>query len=81
MLDGLDELKAVYTDLYAPLFGKHSIVGRSVVIHAADASRWVCASIGYSGDVVVAEAEFSGDVDGEWGLTSGGYYTSCQAVI
>lgn len=52
-------------DLYLPLFGKHSIVGRSVVIHSQTGSRWVCANIGYPGPVVVAEAEFNGEVEGK----------------
>jgi hypothetical protein len=28
------------------LFGPDSIIGRSIVIHKADSSRWVCAAIG-----------------------------------
>ena len=48
-----------------PLFGKHSIVGRSIVIHSTSGSRWICANIGYPGPVVVAKAEFNGDVVGK----------------
>lgn len=59
------EIDEFYTDLYLPLFGKHSIVGRSVVIHTQDGSRWICSNIGYPGAVVVAESEFNGDAEGK----------------
>ena len=39
-------VSAQYTDDHLTLFGPDSIVGRSIVIHKADASRWVCATIG-----------------------------------
>jgi len=34
-----------YTDDRLPMFGEHSIVGRSIVIHKNDGTRWVCATI------------------------------------
>lgn len=37
----------IYADFNLPLFGVYSIVGRSVVIHRPDGSRWICAMIGY----------------------------------
>jgi Cu/Zn superoxide dismutase len=39
-------VSAQYTDVHLTLFGPDIIVGRSIVIHKADASRWVCATIG-----------------------------------
>ena len=45
-------------DSYLPLYGVHSIVGRSVVIHRNDNTRWVCANIEYPSDVTVAYSPF-----------------------
>ena len=64
LLTDKENLDAMYTDLYLPLFGKHSIVGRSIVIHKKDGARWICSNIGYPGPVIVAKAEFNGDVEG-----------------
>ena len=47
-----------FVDTYLPLYGVHSIVGRSVVIHRNDNSRWVCANIEYPSDVTVAYSPF-----------------------
>uniref|UniRef100_A0A3B4ZJ90 Superoxide dismutase copper/zinc binding domain-containing protein n=1 Tax=Stegastes partitus TaxID=144197 RepID=A0A3B4ZJ90_9TELE len=44
---GLNAVDAKFTDFHLPLFGRNSIVGRSVVIHLTDGARYVCASIGY----------------------------------
>uniref|UniRef100_A0A672YNJ8 Uncharacterized protein n=1 Tax=Sphaeramia orbicularis TaxID=375764 RepID=A0A672YNJ8_9TELE len=52
-------------DFNLPLFGRNSIVGRSVVIHQTDGSRYVCASISYPGEVVVGRAIFRSPVVGE----------------
>lgn len=49
---------AVFVDMNLPLFGSNSIVGRSVVIHNPDGSRWICSTIGYSDAVVTAVAVF-----------------------
>lgn len=48
-LSGLDIIVQQSTDDNLPLFGTHSIVGRSVVIHYDDAtgSRWICENINY----------------------------------
>ena len=51
-----------YMDTYLPLYGVHSIVGRSVVIHRNDGSRWVCANIEYPNDVTVAYSPFRKNV-------------------
>ena len=49
---------AVFVDMNLPLFGSNSIIGRSVVIDSAEGLHWICASIGYSGPVITAEANF-----------------------
>lgn len=64
-LAGKNEVDAVFTDFNLPLFGQNSIVGRSVVIHKTDGSRYICASISYPGEVIVARARFQGPVVGE----------------
>ncbi|XP_015786399.1 uncharacterized protein LOC107363652 [Tetranychus urticae] len=48
----------IHVDLNLPLFGRHSIIGRSLVIHKIDDSNWICATIGYPGPVVTAVATF-----------------------
>ena len=55
------------TDWNLPLFGRYSIVGRSIVIHRkTSGSRWVCATIGYpAGEVVTAIATFRNPVVGQ----------------
>lgn len=60
-----NEIDMVFTDFNLPLFGQNSIVGRSVVIHQPDGTRFVCASIGYPGEIVVAKARFQSPVVGE----------------
>lgn len=64
-LAGKNELDMMFTDYSLPLFGKNSIVGRSVVIHQLDGARYVCASISYPGEVIVARARFQSHVVGE----------------
>ncbi|XP_076023423.1 uncharacterized protein cusr isoform X2 [Genypterus blacodes] len=64
-LQGQNQTDAVFTDFNLPLFGSNSIVGRSVVIHLLDGSRFVCSSIGYPGEVIVAQAKFRRHVVGE----------------
>lgn len=44
-LAGLDELSAVYTDPNVPLFGPFAVIGRSIVIHRPDGSRWLCSDV------------------------------------
>nr|XP_019939395.1 PREDICTED: uncharacterized protein LOC109627343 [Paralichthys olivaceus] len=64
-LAGKNETDMVFTDFNLPLFGQNSIVGRSVVIHQTDGSRYVCASISYPGSVTIGRARFQGPVIGE----------------
>jgi len=51
-------VSGIYTDSYLSLYGVHSILGRSVVIHRSNGDRWVCANIEYPGDVIVAYSPF-----------------------
>lgn len=60
-----NEVNVTFADFNLPLFGQNSIVGRSVVIHQTDGVRYVCASISYPGEVIVARAIFQGPVVGE----------------
>ena len=48
----------VYEDVFLPLYGVYSIVGRSVVIHRGDGARWVCANIEYPSDVTIVYSPF-----------------------
>ncbi|XP_053206055.1 uncharacterized protein LOC128390368 [Panonychus citri] len=54
----------VHVDLNLPLFGRHSIIGRSLVIHKTDGEAWICATIGYPGAVTTAVATFHSPVVG-----------------
>ncbi|XP_077462293.1 uncharacterized protein cusr [Stigmatopora argus] len=58
-----------FHDFNLPLFGRNSIVGRSVVIHLTDGARYVCASIGYPGEVIVARARFTSPLVGDMWFT------------
>ncbi|XP_041838085.1 uncharacterized protein cusr [Melanotaenia boesemani] len=60
-----NEVNVSFTDFNLPLFGQNSIVGRSVVIHQPDGARFVCARIGYPGEVMTGRAIFQGLVVGE----------------
>ena len=53
-----------HIDAYLPLYGVHSIVGRSVVIHRSNGARWVCANIEYPSDVTVAYSPFRASLIG-----------------
>ena len=53
-----------HIDEYLPLYGVHSIVGRSVVIHRSNGARWVCANIEYPSDVTVAYSPFRANLIG-----------------
>lgn len=64
-LTGLNEVDEAFTDPSLPLFGPNSIAGRSIVIHRQNGARFVCASIGYPGEVTVARARFRSHVVGE----------------
>ncbi|KAG7223647.1 hypothetical protein INR49_015372 [Caranx melampygus] len=64
-LAGKNEVDVMFSDYNLPLFGQNSIVGRSVVIHLTDGSRYACASIGFPGEVIVARARFQSPVIGD----------------
>ncbi|XP_035493913.1 uncharacterized protein cusr [Scophthalmus maximus] len=64
-LAGKNKVDMVFVDFNLPLFGQNSIVGRSVVIHQTNGARYVCASISYPGEVIVARARFQSPVIGE----------------
>lgn len=63
-MKGLDTFEEYFKDWNLPLFGKNSIIGRSVVVHYPNSTRWVCSTIGYPGEVLSAEAIFKGPVSG-----------------
>ncbi|XP_069507862.1 uncharacterized protein [Ambystoma mexicanum] len=63
-LDGMNAFASMITDWNLPLFGRNSIVGRSIVIHKADNSRFSCGTIGYEGDMITAVAVFRKTVVG-----------------
>ncbi|XP_066510371.1 uncharacterized protein [Hoplias malabaricus] len=56
--------QASFTDWNLPLFGKNSIVGRSVVLHQPNGTRFACTNIGYPGEVITARAIFQSPVVG-----------------
>ncbi|XP_019732329.1 uncharacterized protein cusr isoform X2 [Hippocampus comes] len=64
-----NEVEMTFEDYNLPLFGQNSIVGRSVVIHLTDGARYVCASIGYPGEVIVARARFRSPLVGDMWFT------------
>eukprot|EP00062_Callorhinchus_milii_P017880 gi/632970740/ref/XP_007901815.1/ PREDICTED: uncharacterized protein LOC103185229 isoform X1 [Callorhinchus milii] len=63
-LADMNEFEKTFKDWNLPLFGTNSIVGRSVVIHHPNSSRWLCGSIGYPGEVKTAVAIFTSPVAG-----------------
>nr|XP_020476681.1 uncharacterized protein LOC109972288 [Monopterus albus] len=63
-LGGQTKVDMVFKDFNLPLYGQNSIVGRSVVIHQTDGTRYACASISYPGTVIVARATFQSPVVG-----------------
>lgn len=58
LLDGLTEKSDNYTDYNLQLFGINSVIGRSIVVHYDNSSRWVCATIEYVGSTVTGVATF-----------------------
>ncbi|XP_053085248.1 uncharacterized protein cusr [Pangasianodon hypophthalmus] len=64
LLSNADDIQASFTDWNLPLFGQNSIVGRSVVLHQPDGTRFICSSIGYPGEVITARAIFQSPVVG-----------------
>ncbi|XP_038678163.1 uncharacterized protein cusr [Scyliorhinus canicula] len=63
-LNGMMNYSTTFEDWNLPLFGINSIVGRSVVIHHPNSTRWLCATIGYPGEVITAVAIFKSPVAG-----------------
>ncbi|XP_001343650.6 uncharacterized protein cusr [Danio rerio] len=63
-LENTSNFQATLIDWNLPLFGWNSIVGRSVVIHMPNGTRFACSSIDYPGEVTVAKAVFRGPVVG-----------------
>ncbi|XP_011270085.1 hypothetical protein CAOG_08503, partial [Capsaspora owczarzaki ATCC 30864] len=53
-----------FVDPTISLYGINSIAGRSVVIHQADGTRWICATIGLARPVITVRADFAGVVNG-----------------
>ncbi|XP_033102965.1 uncharacterized protein LOC117105796 isoform X1 [Anneissia japonica] len=65
LLTGYNNLMTTYMDWNLPLYGRNSIIGRSVVIHfSSDGSRWVCGTIGYPGEVKTVYGKFQTPVVG-----------------
>lgn len=63
-LSKANDIQARFTDWNLPLYGPNSIVGRSVVLHQPDGTRFICSSIGYPEEVITAEAIFQSPVVG-----------------
>lgn len=63
-LSNADNIQVSFTDWNLPLFGQNSIVGRSVVLHQPEGTRFICSSIGYPGEVITARAIFQSPVVG-----------------
>ncbi|KAH9530052.1 hypothetical protein DERF_003891 [Dermatophagoides farinae] len=61
-LSEIQDIQAYFNshmDFNLPLFGVHSVVGRSIVIHKANGKKWICANIAYpGGKTIVAKAIF-----------------------
>lgn len=58
------DIQASFTDWNLPLYGQNSIVGRSVVLHQPNGMRFICSSVGYPGEVIMAKALFQSPVVG-----------------
>lgn len=58
-LTNMDAINETYSDMNIPLFRRNSIVGRSIVIHYANGSRWVCANIEYTAPTLSATTIFA----------------------
>ena len=58
-LSNLTSINATFTDPFIPLFGSHSIIGRSVVIHHPGGARCVCANVTHLQPIVTLVAAFN----------------------
>ena len=65
LLSDIEEVQATVTDHNLPVFGSRSIIGRSIVIHKAIGSRWVCANIRQDVPVLRAAVVFRYPLIGE----------------
>lgn len=59
LLTNLTSITARYTDPNLPLFGVDSSIGRSIVVHFTNGSRWACANIVYVTQTNQASALFT----------------------
>ena len=66
-LADLKKLNATFEDWNMPLFGKNSIVGRSVIIHKKEnAERWIYGTIGYPAEeVITLQSVFTSPIVGK----------------
>ena len=55
-LNGNQSYSGTFTGVNIPLYGRNSIVGRSIVLHHVNGSRWACADIVYTIPIVEATA-------------------------
>ncbi|XP_022094378.1 uncharacterized protein LOC110981268 [Acanthaster planci] len=65
-LTSMDAFSDQFVDWNMQLFGKYSVIGRSIVIHKEEANaRWVYGNIGYPTEVTTVKGDFSSVVAGE----------------
>ncbi|XP_038046810.1 uncharacterized protein LOC119721017 isoform X2 [Patiria miniata] len=58
LMTGFNHFNDTYLDWNLPLFGRNSIIGRSLVIHNIDGERWLYAAIGYPTKRKIVKAVF-----------------------
>ena len=58
-LDEFDSINLTKSDSNIPLYGMDSIIGRSIVIHRRDGSRWACANIEHTAPVQQVSTVFT----------------------
>ncbi|XP_062566582.1 uncharacterized protein LOC134228900 isoform X1 [Saccostrea cucullata] len=60
VLNGKSDLVDTFTDYNLPLYGMHSVIGRSIVIHKqSGGARWVCANIESTEEMRIAQITFT----------------------
>jgi hypothetical protein len=62
-----------------PLFGEDSVIGRSITIHKADGTRFVCATIVDASAPATAKATFEGELEGSVEFTQ--YASDSPTVV